>query len=188
MLYKYFNNRKGFSMIEVLIVVIILGVLVAIAVPVFDAVLKKQRKDDCRNQRLVIETTVKQAMYGMIDNGKKQPRITFVCPNDNGILVSCYDGETPEGEKYFILTGDSSCFTLGELRGGYRPDNIVDYKEGCDLGYYLKKRDYGINAFYLYLDSQEVPVCPFTSETDSYFYYILEDGSVHCSCELCAEE
>ena len=51
-------------------------------------------------------------------------------------------------------TSDDTCFTLGELRGGYRPDNIVDYKEGCDLGYYLKKRDYGINAFYLYLGTE----------------------------------
>jgi prepilin-type N-terminal cleavage/methylation domain-containing protein len=211
MLYKYFNSKKGFTMMEILIVVIVLGILVAIAVPVFATGLRKQKEDDCRNQCLVIETAVKQAMFGMIDNGERQPRITFKCTTYSGDPLTGHSvvandtiigAENPEGEGYcFVLTDDpETCFTLAQLRGGYRPgttaaflnQGLDDYKAGCDKGYYLKKIKYQADnkgkgtPFYMFLDNQEVPVCPFADDdnTQGYYYYVVEDGSVHCTCAL----
>lgn len=215
MLYKFLLSKKGFTMIEILIVVIVLGVLVSVAVPVFSAVLEKQRLNDCRNQCLTIETAVKQAMNGMIDNGKKQDKITFVCTTVSGSAVvesneDVSDGTLPTGEKYFKLTGDpDTCFTLAELRGGYRTGTFAEfehqgldaYKKGCDDGHYLKKLKYQYNEnepdfkgtpFYAFLALDidgSIPVCPFADEenTQGYFYYVLEDGSVHCSNTKCKE-
>lgn len=220
MLYKYFNNKKGFTMVEIFAVIIILSALIGLAVPVFDSVIKKQREDDCRNQRLVLETAVKQAMFGMIDNGEKQPIITFKCTDvvagdlDGYTVVANeqildkveqhdFDGDGVN-ENCFKFTADENCFTFAELRGGYRPGTAAGfmgqgldaYKEGCDDGYYLKKIKYQMEnggegtPFYMFLDNQELPVCPFADKTNSqgYYYYVLEDGTVRCGCEFDADK
>ncbi len=197
MLCRFMSSKKGFTMMEILIVVIVLGILTAVAVPTFSAGLKKQRVDDCRNQRLVIQSAVQQAMFGMIDNGKKQTmvvdgkeeaRINFSMPAASSFKITIKDENDVE-HNAFKLTGDTNCFTLGALRGGYRDITVYpEYRDGCDEGYYLKKQKLANTEFYRYLDNQEVPICPFEENNDSgtpYFYYILEDGSVHCTCPEC---
>lgn len=194
MLYKLLNSKKGFTLTEILVVVLIMSILVAVAVPILMVSIKTQRINDCKNQCTVIETAVRQAMYGMMDNGKKQSKITFIRSSPNG-NVGCSDDEIAGVGKYFKLSADTNCFTLAELRGGYRPATIEDYNGGCDAGYYLKKKKYdekfdGAESpvyFYTFLSNQEVPVCPFQEDNkgEPYFYYVLADGSVHCSCPEC---
>ena len=202
MLYRFLISKKGFTMMEILIVVLVLGILVAVAVPIFDASLKVQRRNDCRNQKLVIQTAVKQAMYGMIDNGKRQEEIAIAYwpdggqplkkqynPNDTTLILNIgseYD------YKYFTKLDET--LTLAKIRGGYRPDQNSDYKEGCKQGYYLKKKKYENNQtpFYVFLDNQEIPVCPFADyenndTSDDYYYCIFFDGTVCCTCPECNE-
>lgn len=198
MLYKFLNSKKGFTLAEIMVVVVVMSILVAVAVPILITSIKTQKINDCKNQCTVIETAVRQAMYGMMDNGKKQSKITFIRSSPNG-NVDCSDGAFGT-KQFFKLTdkkedSDDPCFTLAELRGGYRPATIEDYNGGCDAGYYLKKKKYdekfdGAESpvyFYTFLSNQEVPVCPFQEDNkgEPYFYYVLADGSVHCSCPEC---
>ncbi len=196
MLYKYLSSEKGFTMMEIFTVVIILGILTGVTVPLFSSSLKKQRISDCKNQAMIIETTVKQGLFGMLDNGKKQTmkvngvdevRINFAM--DEALAYKKqYTDKNSVIHDAFMLTYDN-CFTLGALRGGYRPTGIADYDEGCQQGYYLKKERLEDKPFYAYLDNEKIPVCPFADENNSqgYYYYVLEDGTVVCSGKECNE-
>jgi len=48
-------NKKGFTLVELMIVVVILGILVAIAIPIFSAVTKNAKKKACASNIRIIE-------------------------------------------------------------------------------------------------------------------------------------
>lgn len=195
MLYKYFLSKKGFTMMEILICVLVLGILVGVAVPIFSNVIKIRRRQDCKNQRTVIEGLVSEAMTGMMDNGKKQPKIYFdKVQADHKTTYPTTEGDGDnayEGKECFILapTGNGKvAFTLGDLRGGYRPLQYDDYSEGFDYGYFLKKEKLKNVMFYTYCVNHEPPICPFSEDGDPKYYYIFEDGTVLCEHEYCHDE
>lgn len=203
MLYRYLCSKKGFTMMEILVVVLVLGILVAVAVPLFSNVIEIRRKQDCQNQRVIVEGLVFEALTGMMDNGKSQKnsegkfRIDFNKISDPSHLTTY--PETPgdadndyEGKKCLMLapTGDNYvAFTLGDIRGGYRddPDN-TDYSEGCEKGNYLKKEKLENVMFYTYCVNHEPPICPFSDNDAPVYYYIFEDGTVLCPNEACHED
>lgn len=201
MLYRFLSSKKGFTMMEILIVVIILGILVGVAVPVYTGVLNTQKRNDCRNQKLVIQTAVKQAMFGMMDNGKRQEEIAIpFWPDGGDLMKKQYRPDDPNFKlnvdsalNYKYYTKLDEAITLGDIRGGYRDINqYPDYKDGCDKGFYLKKQKLENVEFYKYLDNQEIPVCPFADyenepTDDDYFYCIFYDGTVCCTCPECNE-
>ncbi len=229
-MFRFLCSKKGFTLVELMVVVAILSILTAIAVPAFNAGLKKQRQDDCRNQRLVIETAVQQAMFGMLDNGKKQDKINFDKLQSDHYSVYKADSiagnsdDAYDGKSCFVLwytkfnsteeihtktkASNQQPMTLADLRGGYRPlsDDVdkvngLSYNQGCEQGYYLKKKKYEAHQegdkwveatkFYEFLDNQEIPVCPFAkakynkNKAPEYMYFIFEDGTVLCSCPEC---
>ena len=195
MLYRYFLSKKGFTMMEILICVLVLGILVAISVPIFSNVISIRKKQDCNNQRVVTEGLVHEAMTGMMDNGKKQPKIYFnKVQGDHKTTYPTTEGDSDnayEGKECFLLapTGNGQvAFTLGDLRGGYRDINIRDYNEGCDEGYFLKKEKLKDIMFYTYCANHEPPICPFSDEDNPVYYYIFEDGTVLCPNPACHEE
>lgn len=71
-MFKFFYSKKGFTLTELLICVIILAIISGVAVPIFDKKQKKQKVEECIRNCQLIESTIKEVMYGMVDNGKKQ--------------------------------------------------------------------------------------------------------------------
>ncbi len=205
MFFYIIRTKKGVTFVELMIVVMVLGILTAFAVPVFVSGLEKQRIKDCKNQATVVQASVEEAMFGMFDNGKKQPKIDFTkisqadhatTYTDDGVKSNGDD--VYAGKPCFVLGKDQAlpgviAFTLGDLRGGYRsnePNAVSDYNEGFAAGHYLKKYALKDVKFYTYLSNQEIPVCPFADYTDNdktndYHYFIFEDGTVICSCPKC---
>ena len=54
-MFKFLKSKKGFTLVELMIVVVIMAILVAVAVPVFSAVTKNAKAKTCiGNQREVI--------------------------------------------------------------------------------------------------------------------------------------
>ena len=52
---KFLHSRKGFSLVELMIVVVIMAILVAVAVPIYNAVTDNAKKGTCiDNQRQIM--------------------------------------------------------------------------------------------------------------------------------------
>lgn len=236
-MFKFLTSKKGFTVVELMTAVLIMGILAAIAIPVFSISLKSKKIEDCKSNRIVIESTLEEIMLGCMDNGRPQrlhddgsysddlrdkysdndvnpltmffwkPLTSLTTVEYKGEKVKCFKLTDSEEEKDLI-------FTISDIRGGwngkYDHEEIVDstedrdledYKNGCltvyddkdsterviiqENRFYLKKRDLAETPFYTYLANQEIPVCPFSTEENPYNYYILEDGSVICTCPHC---
>ena len=57
---KLFKNKKGFTLVELMVVVAIMGVLVAVAIPVFNNVTKKAKVQTCATNCRTIEGAISQ--------------------------------------------------------------------------------------------------------------------------------
>ena len=149
-MFKFLLSKKGFTLTEIFTVVVIIAILAAVAVPIFSSSVKKQKQNECQNNRTIISTAVEQVMYGMIDNGKKQESIKdetgaitrYALDFNNSkiqgdhkatypaVAVKDEDGIGVKDNKYvgkpcFVLCESQQipgkvAFTIGDIRGGYR--------------------------------------------------------------------
>lgn len=56
-MFKFMKSKKGFSLVELMIVVVIMAILVAVAVPIFNSVTGSSRAKTCiDNQRSIVST------------------------------------------------------------------------------------------------------------------------------------
>ena len=56
-MFKFLKSKKGFTLVELMIVVVIMAILVAVAVPIYSAVTNNARKKTCiGNQREIISS------------------------------------------------------------------------------------------------------------------------------------
>ena len=55
---KLFKNKKGFTLVELMVVVAIMGILVAVAVPVYNNATEKARINTCQTNCRTIESAM----------------------------------------------------------------------------------------------------------------------------------
>ena len=44
-------NKKGFSLVELMIVVVIMGILIAVAIPLYEGIQDSAKRNTCRNNQ-----------------------------------------------------------------------------------------------------------------------------------------
>ena len=114
---KMMKNRKGFTLMEMLIVVAIIAILVIIAIPTFNSALAKSRAaTDVANIRSGYAAAQVEAMTeGLKDNtGKDATTVTYILQQDGSVKK---DGDT-NNEKPYKCVGSSKNAASGTTIGG----------------------------------------------------------------------
>lgn len=108
-------NKKGFSLVELMIVVVIMGILIAVAIPLYGAITENAEKKSCKsNQALIREMFAK---YCVAENGKTATALLGddgTYSNKNGAtegideeFFDSFDGGFPTcplEDHYYVIT------------------------------------------------------------------------------------
>lgn len=101
-------SKKGFTLVELMIVIVIMGILVAVAVPVYGAVTKNAQKKSCdANIRIIKENLSSYQMTGGEDGGQLTWE-KMATASTNSTFLALFDGKAlpkcPVGDAPYTLT------------------------------------------------------------------------------------
>lgn len=107
---KYVNNQRGFTLVELMIVIVIVGILAAVAVPIYQANVKKAKMSECDAALGTIRTALRvyYAANSHYPNVTAGTQVTLVPGLD--ISAADLDGRYFDAPNY-TLTSDSSSNT-----------------------------------------------------------------------------
>lgn len=145
-MFKFLKSRKGFTLVELMIVVVIMAILVAVAVPIYSAVTSNARKKTCHGNQREIQSQLSNAEMGGVFDLKKGDVYTITtnpeaddgdwttssgATLDSTILESLFQNPPfcPVPGNTIVVTIDQTSFGADEE--GYKISTVCD-KDGSD--------------------------------------------------------
>lgn len=86
-------NKKGFSLVELMIVVVIMGILIAVAIPLYGAITDNANNKTCASNIKTIKSNA--ANYRASYNESVQSLNDIATMFDDGVMPSCPLGSNP---------------------------------------------------------------------------------------------
>lgn len=121
-------NKKGFTLVELMIVVVILGILVAIAVPIYSAVTRNAKIKACNSNMRIIRSNLASYILGAgTQDGQTHEFTSFSAEGtdvssdlygnasfkamfDKGVVPQCTGGDADT--NYVIKATSATSFTV----------------------------------------------------------------------------
>lgn len=119
---RHLVDKKGFTLVELMIVIVIMAILVAVAVPVYSAVTKNAEEKSCHSNQEIIVKGVQQCVLNHEEEGAA---VVFATSAQSVDIKSQEDAE-----KYFtaeyLACFEGGKFPLCETDGNYIHVEISD--------------------------------------------------------------
>ena len=127
------KNKKGFTLVELMIVVVIMAILVAVAVPIYSAVTANSRKKTCyANQRMIVEQLNTMVMNAQDTAYNKNAVFTISTVSENDTLnASLSTTDTVYSEE--LITGLFNKMPFCPTEGNVITVTVT-YRPGTDQG------------------------------------------------------
>jgi len=108
---KFFKNQKGFTLVELMITIVIVGILAAVAVPIYTANIKKAKMSECDAALGTIRTALR-VYYATNDPEPKYPTAAANTPVStvSGLDIDAADllGKYFIAANYTLLSADTA--------------------------------------------------------------------------------
>lgn len=116
-MFRFIKTKKGFSLVELMIVVVIMAILVAVAIPIFNSVTGNAREKTCLdNQRTIMNAASRIFSMSAITGVRNGKAIVYFRTDENGVKII----EEDTTNTMANLMGGSTEVTLDTIKGSFQ--------------------------------------------------------------------